>query len=160
MGIIGIYCTPQTYAAECAGVQTSIISCTETGTVICKSDIVLDSDGNPVKDSNGNVKKADQKPLSNGMCRNGSSPEALGGDVKNSGAWGLLVMAIQIMTAGVGVLAVGGIVYGAVLYVSAADSAEQVKKARTIITNVIIGLIAYGLMYALLNYLIPGGLFS
>lgn len=81
-------------------------------------------------------------------------------NIDKTAAGSLLVMAIQIMTAGVGVLAVGGIVYGAVLYVSAADSAEQVKKARTIITNVVIGLIAYGLMYALLNYLIPGGLFG
>ena len=57
----------------------------------------------------------------------------------------------------VGVLAVGGIVYGAVLYSSAGSSPEQIKKAREIITNVIIGLILYGLMYALVNFLIPGG---
>lgn len=81
-------------------------------------------------------------------------------DVSKTGAGSLLVQAINIMTAGIGVLAVGGLVYGAVLYVSAADSAEQVKKARTIIINVVIGIVAYGLMYAILNYIIPGGLFT
>lgn len=94
------------------------------------------------------------------MCKNVSTDKTKSGDIRNSGLWAILVIAIQIMTAGVGVLAVGGIVYGSVLYVSAADSAEQVKKARTIITNVVIGIVAYGLMYALLNYLIPGGLFG
>lgn len=82
------------------------------------------------------------------------------GDLQSSGIFAILRLVIQIMTAGVGVLAVGGLVYGAVLYVSAADSAEQVKKARTIITGVVIGIIAYGLMFAILNYIIPGGLFK
>ncbi|MNH46494.1 hypothetical protein D3C72_2301490 [compost metagenome] len=64
------------------------------------------------------------------------------------------------MTAGVGILAVGGIVYGSILYTSAGGSSEQTKKAMGIITNVVIGLIAYALMYAITNFLIPGGLFS
>lgn len=91
-------------------------------------------------------------------CPSGTDNKS--GDVTKTGAGSLLVLAIQIMTAGVGVLAVGGLVYGAVLYVSAADSAEQVKKARTIIVNVVIGIVAYGLMYAILNFIIPGGLFG
>jgi hypothetical protein len=60
----------------------------------------------------------------------------------------------------VGVLGVAGIVYGAVLYTTAADKAEQTKKAIGIITNVVIGIIAYALMYLVLNFLIPGGIFT
>jgi hypothetical protein len=64
------------------------------------------------------------------------------------------------MTAGVGVLAVLGVVWAAVLYTTADDRADQVKKAKDMIWNVVFGLIAFGLMYALLNFLIPGGIFT
>lgn len=83
-----------------------------------------------------------------------------GPDARNSGIWGILLIALNILTAGVGIAAVGGIVYGAILYTSAGDSAEQTKKAIEIIRNVVIGLVAYGLMYIVLNYLIPGGIFA
>lgn len=82
------------------------------------------------------------------------------GDVSDNGMWALLMIAINIMTAGVGVLAVAGIVYGAILYTTAEDKADQVKKATDIITNVVIGLIMFGLMWAGLNFLIPGGVFA
>jgi hypothetical protein len=83
-----------------------------------------------------------------------------GGSAQNSGIWAILLLVLNIMTAGVGVLAVGGIVYGSIMYASAADKAEQTKKAMSIITNVVVGLIAYALMYLGLNFLIPGGIFS
>lgn len=115
---------PATIAAECTpgesnccgGVQTSLISCEQTG---------------------------------------GDS-----GDIENTGIWGVLLIAINILTAGVGVAAIGGIIYGAILYTSAGGSQEQVKKAMGIFTNVVIGVLAYALMYAGLNFLIPGGLFT
>jgi hypothetical protein len=78
----------------------------------------------------------------------------------NAGIWGLLLLVINILTAGIGIAAVAGIVYGSVLYTSAGSSPEQVKKAIGIITNVVIGLVAYALMYAFLNFIIPGGLFA
>jgi hypothetical protein len=83
-----------------------------------------------------------------------------GTDPTTTAIWSLLLMAINILTAGVGVAAVGGIVYGSIMYASAGGSPDQVKKAREIITNVVIGIIAYALMYSLLNFLIPGGLFA
>ena len=82
------------------------------------------------------------------------------GSVKENAIWQILVIALNIMMAGVGILAVAGIVYGSVLYASAADNAAQVQKAKGIILNVILGLVAFGLMYTLLNFLIPGGVFG
>jgi hypothetical protein len=102
-------------AASCAGVNTSIISCSQSGQ---------------------------------------------GDDVRNSGVWGILIIALNIMLAGVGVLALAGIVWGAILYMSAGGSPEQTKKAMGIFTNVVIGLVAFAGMWALLNFLIPGGAFS
>ena len=111
-----VVAAPSTFAATCGGVQTSIISCSQTG--------------------------------------------GKGSTVKNTGVWGVLLLAINILTAGIGIAAVGGIVYGAILYTSAGGSPEQVKKAMGIITNVVIGVVAYALMYSVLNFLIPGGIFN
>ncbi len=66
----------------------------------------------------------------------------------------------NILTAGIGIAAVAGIVYGSVLYSSAGGNPDGIKKAKEIIQNVILGLLAYALMYAVLNWLIPGGVLN
>lgn len=74
--------------------------------------------------------------------------------------WELLQTTIGILAAGVGVLALAGIVYGAVLYTSAGGNPEQVKKAKNIFVNVVIGVVAFAGMYVVLEFLIPGGVFN
>ncbi len=81
-------------------------------------------------------------------------------DANETGLWAVLVLTINILTAGVGVLALAGLVYGAVMYTSAGGSPEQVKKAMDIFRNVVIGIVAFAGMWALLNFLIPGGVFN
>lgn len=81
-------------------------------------------------------------------------------NAEDTGVWGLLLLVLNIMTAGVGILAVGGIVYGAILYTTSSQNADQTKQAKDIIRNVIIGIIAYASMYLLLNFLVPGGIFT
>jgi hypothetical protein len=88
------------------------------------------------------------------------SQDNKGDNIENNAIWGLLLIVLNIMTAGVGVLAVAGIVYGAILYTTAENKPDQMKQAISIITNVVIGLVAFALMYAGLNFLIPGGVFS
>lgn len=136
LGVISFSTLPSTIAGaaeRCAGVDTSIIKCNPP----CATD-----DGRFVEKVDNN-------------CPGGSRE-----DVNSSGVIGILKLIITIMTTGVGILAVGGIVYGSILYTSAGGSSEQTKKAIGIITNVVIGLIVYALMYAITNFLIPGGLFS
>ena len=82
------------------------------------------------------------------------------GGIETNGVWALLLMAINILTAGVGIAAVGGIIYGSIMYTTAGDNEGQVKQAKEIIRNVIIGIIAYVAMYALLQFIVPGGVFS
>lgn len=74
--------------------------------------------------------------------------------------WDLLLMVVNILTGGIGLASVGGIIYGAILYSSAGGNSENVKKAKTIISNVIIGIVLYLFMYSFLNYIIPGGVFN
>lgn len=82
------------------------------------------------------------------------------GDIEDSAIWVILRWVINIMAAGVAILAVGGIIYGAILYTTAAGSPEQTKKAMGIIMNVVIGVIAFALMWSFLQWLIPGGVFG
>lgn len=79
-------------------------------------------------------------------------------NISDNAIWKLLVQALQILAVGVGIAAVGGIVYAAILYASADDRADQTKKAKEIIFNVCYGIAAFLLMYAILNFLIPGGI--
>lgn len=79
---------------------------------------------------------------------------------KTNGVFSLLLMAINILTAGIGIAAVGGIVYAAIQYTSAADNAEQISQAKTKITSVVVGLVLFVGMYGFLQYIIPGGIFN
>lgn len=63
----------------------------------------------------------------------------------------------DILSVLVGIAAVGGVIYGSILYTTAGGSSENTKKGMTIIKDTIIGVIVYILMYVLLNYIIPGG---
>jgi hypothetical protein len=81
-------------------------------------------------------------------CSNGGNP-----------IWGLLLMAINILTAGIGIVAVGGFIYGAILWTTAEDKNAQIVKAKEVIFNVVLGLVAYALLYAFIQFLIPGGVF-
>lgn len=86
-----------------------------------------------------------------------------GGDdaqIRDTGLWGVLIIAVNVLIAGVGVLALAGIVYGAILYTSAGGNAEQTKKAIGVFTNVVIGVLTFAGMWVLLNFLIPGGAFN
>lgn len=73
--------------------------------------------------------------------------------------WDILVVFINFLSAGVGIAVVAGIVFGAVTYASAGGSAEQAKKGITFVTNAVIALVLYIFMYAIINFLVPGGLF-
>jgi hypothetical protein len=155
LGAILLVPTATSAVSSCGGVETSIIKCDQTGPC---SDSTDPYEGmNPGTDKKKQEEYQKQYGHAYAKCKDGSNPNDA---VNNSGIWGVLLLILNIMTTGVGVLAVAGVVYGSVLYASAGDSAEQVKKAKGIILNVVIGLIAFGLMYALLNFLIPGGIFT
>ncbi len=73
--------------------------------------------------------------------------------------WDLLTVVINFLAAGVGLAVLAGIIFGAVTYATAADSADQAKKGIGYVTNAVIGLLLFIFMYAIINFLVPGGLF-
>ena len=72
----------------------------------------------------------------------------------------VLIVAIQIMTGLIGIVAIGAFVYAGIMYSAASGNASQVAKAKEIIRNTVIGLFVFAAMVLLLNWLIPGGLFT
>lgn len=70
---------------------------------------------------------------------------------------GLIKFAVNILTVIIGIVAVGGIGYAAILYAGARDNQSQVQNAIAIIRNIVIGLVLYGFTIAIINWLIPGG---
>ena len=103
-----------------------------------------------VEDGNGNL------TTSNG--NNGKSAEAKTAILPSS--WkieDILNMILVVVTTGVRITPVGSIVFAGILYITARDNAGQVSKAKTMIMNTVIGIIAYILMWAFLEWIIPGG---
>lgn len=82
------------------------------------------------------------------------------GGLEQSGTWALLLFVLNILTVGIGVVAVGAIAFAGFLYATASDNESQVKQSKEMIRNTAIGILAYGLMYVLLQFLIPGGVFT
>ena len=46
------------------------------------------------------------------------------------------------------------------IFASGDANSNRVAQAKTIMTNTTVGIIAFGLMYLALNWLIPGGIFN
>lgn len=68
----------------------------------------------------------------------------------------LIKVALLVMTVGIGIVATGGIAYASIIYASARDDQNRVSEARTIIRNIVIGLVLYGFTIAIIAWLLPG----
>lgn len=122
-------------------------------------EVVQDSNGNYVDPSDLKLKSDSNSNSDSKKNKDTPSTEAktaiLPSDWKIED---ILNMVLVVVTTGVGIAAVGSIVFAGVLYITARDNAAQVSKAKTMITNTIIGIIAYILMWAFLEWIIPGGI--
>lgn len=81
-----------------------------------------------------------------------------GGSGNDSGIMQLLKLGIMVLTGLVGVAAVAAVVYAGIMYASAGDKADQVSKAKNMITQTVIGIILYALMFFAIQWLVPGGI--
>ena len=72
----------------------------------------------------------------------------------------LLNFFLTILVVLVGIVAIGMFIWAGILYASGDANSNRVAQAKTIMTNTTIGIIAFGLMYLALNWLIPGGIFD
>ncbi|HET9411444.1 MAG TPA: hypothetical protein VFO38_01185 [Candidatus Saccharimonadales bacterium] len=73
----------------------------------------------------------------------------------------IYLSAILKVVAGLaGVACVGGFVWGATMYATARANAGQTEKGRMIMLNSVIGLLLFIFMFAILQFLVPGGVFT
>ncbi len=125
-----------TYAAEQKCVPTSIL-----GGSACKLE------GN---DKATFIHEVDSKhPVANGevncSCDNG----------EGSSITSTLDLVVDIMTIGIGILGVIGITIVGIQYLTSGGSEEKVRKAKRRMFEIVIGLVAYVVLYALVKWLIP-----
>lgn len=67
----------------------------------------------------------------------------------------ILNLVISIMTIGVGILGVIGIILVGLQYLTAGGSEEKTRKAKRRMFEIVIGIAAYVIIYSVLNWLIP-----
>lgn len=72
----------------------------------------------------------------------------------------VFVEIFEFIAVGVGIITVAGIIFGGIKYATANGNTSQAEQGITTIVNAVIGLLLFIFMYALLNWLVPGGLFT
>lgn len=77
----------------------------------------------------------------------------------NCGIVRYIVVIINILSALVGVAVVASIIIGGIQYSTAGSDPQKVQAAKARIRNAIIALLFFIFGYAILNFLVPGGLF-
>jgi len=79
-------------------------------------------------------------------------------DAEGKALFDLLGLALGILTAGVGILAVIGLVVSSIQYIMSQGDAAKLTKVKSRIFNIVLGILAYGALWAVLNWLMVGGL--
>ena len=81
-------------------------------------------------------------------------------DGKGCGVYTVLNLVVDILTIGAGILGVIGITVVGIQYLTAGGNEQQTAKAKRRMAEIIIGLIAYAVLYSVLQWLLPGGKFN
>ncbi len=71
---------------------------------------------------------------------------------------GLLLLILKILVYGLGAAATVGVVIAGIQYMTARDNESQVAAAKQRLLNIVIGLVAWAVMWTVMNWLIPGGM--
>lgn len=80
--------------------------------------------------------------------------------VDGGGVFCVLNIVLDILTYGVGIAGTLGIIISGIQYLTARDNEQQLVKAKSRLFNIVIGLALYATMFALLKFLLPGGVFG
>ena len=81
-------------------------------------------------------------------------------DGNGCGVYTILNLVIDILSMGVAILGVIGVTIAGIQYMSAKDSEEKTKKAKRRIFEIVIGLVAYAILFVGVQWLLPGGLMN
>ena len=77
-------------------------------------------------------------------------------DGQGGGIKCVVLLVVDILAVLVGIVGVIGIVIVGIQYLTAGGNEEQVRKAKRRLIEIVIGILAYVIVYALLKWLLPG----
>lgn len=77
---------------------------------------------------------------------------------EQSGIGHILKIILNILSIGIGIVAVIGITVAGIQYLTAGDKEEQARTSKRRISEIIIGIIVYILIFTILQWLLPGSL--
>ena len=80
-----------------------------------------------------------------------------GGD---AGIWHILLLAIDIMSIGIGILGLIGILIFGIQYLTGGGDVNKTTKAKHRLYEIVIGLVAWVVLYSFCEWLMPGGKFG
>jgi hypothetical protein len=72
----------------------------------------------------------------------------------------MLFAFLRFLSVGVGLVIVGSLIWAGILYIFSRDDPGAVSTAKMRILHTIVALLIYIFAYAMLDFLIPGGLFT
>ena len=81
-------------------------------------------------------------------------------DSEGCGIFMILNLIVEILTWGIGILTLIGLLVSGIMYMSAKGDPERVIKAKRRIVEILIGVAMYATLWTLLNFLLPGGQFT
>lgn len=67
---------------------------------------------------------------------------------------------IALLSVCVGLAVVGAIIYGGIEYIMSAGDPQKAASGKKHIVNALIALVAYALLYAFLQFMVPGGILN
>ena len=81
-------------------------------------------------------------------------------DGSGCGVYTILNLVIDILSMGVVIAGVIGVTIAGIQYMSAKDSEEKTRKAKRRIFEIVIGLVAYAILFVGVQWLLPGGMMN
>lgn len=117
--------------------------------------------GDTCSTNGGQSTTAAAAPTSDANCNTSSPTQAsLNACLKHNAIVNDLNVVVNVLSALVGIVVTGVIILGGVQYSMAGDTPDAVSRAKQRITNGLTALAAFLLVYAFLQWIIPGGVFS
>jgi hypothetical protein len=98
------------------------------------------------QDQNSNIPAVSSKDVTNSLKKN-----PIITDINNI---------IKVLSAGVGIIVTGSIIVAGIQYAFAGDNSQMVSNAKHRIVKSFIALIVFMFIFAFIQWIVPGGLFS
>ena len=87
-----------------------------------------------------------------GKCDEGGGVQT---DDEGGGIMRLLNLIVKVLLYGIGAAAVIGVVIAGIMYLTARDNEAQVEKSKKFLFEIVLGLLAWAMLWTVLNWLIP-----